>query len=378
MEEQLFMHCKDGELSFNWIMTDEQLREEADSWACLSAIGLDTEFQRTNTFYPIPALYQVSADGNLFLIDPFGISDWSPFIACLSNPNIIKVMHACMEDLELISHHLNIVPTSIFDTQLANAFQQPEYAISYARLVDNFHRIELAKGETRSDWLQRPLTDKQIKYALEDVIYLEPLYEVLSARLKSLDRESWFLDMMLRRATYLPSNPDTYYRKNKKAWALEQSELRRLKLLTAWREKTAMNENVPRKRIVWDEHLLEMTKLERLREEHIVEILPNGIATRYGDELIKVHVEAGVSKEFVEPISAPLTRHEAKISKLLRGIAIEQAESLSVAKELLARKQDAEDCIRYFKMFGKLPEEYLGWRHSIVGENFLDTLREKL
>ena len=378
MEEQLFMHCKDGELSFNWISTDAQLREAASSWGSLSVMGLDTEFQRTSTFYPIPALYQVSAGGNLFLIDPLTISDWSPFIACLNDPNIIKVMHACMEDLELISCHLNIVPNSIFDTQLANAFQQPDYSISYARLVNDVHQIELAKGETRSDWLQRPLTDKQIKYALEDVLYLESLYDVLSARLQSLGRDSWFVDMMLRRATYLPNNPDTYYKKHKKAWTLEQPELRRLKLLTSWREKMAMKENVPRKRIVWDQHLFELTKVERLQEEHIVEILPKGIAARYGSQLIKVHGEGVVSEEFIEPLSAPLTRPEAKISKLLRISAIDQAESLSLAKELLARKQDAEDCIRYFKMFKGLPEDYLGWRYSIVGEDFLKILRANL
>ncbi|MCZ6854012.1 MAG: ribonuclease D, partial [Gammaproteobacteria bacterium] len=189
------MPYKGDALSVEWVASNASLSRVIDGWD--SRIGIDTEFLRTNTFYPIPGLYQVISGDRIFLIDPLKISEWQPLVEILEDPAIVKIMHACSEDLELISHHLQAIPTSVFDTQLANAFQSQDFSTSYANLVSQQLDVELGKHETRSNWLQRPLSEDQIRYAGEDVYYLPALYESLSSNLQALGRMEWFQDLMV-------------------------------------------------------------------------------------------------------------------------------------------------------------------------------------
>ena len=186
--------CKAGVTLFSWIASDDELARAVASWPAL--IGLDTEFLRTNTYFPVPGLYQVAAGDEVCLIDPLAIDDWRPFTQYLSSPGTMQIMHACQEDLELLHHHLGVTPTNIFDTQFANAFISEDFSLSYAALVARLLQVELPKHETRSNWLQRPLSDEQLRYAVEDVVYLVPLYERLRDEMQLRGRDEWFaLDM---------------------------------------------------------------------------------------------------------------------------------------------------------------------------------------
>ena len=218
-----------------WIETDQALAEAVASWD--DCVGLDTEFIRTATFYPIPGLYQVASDTQIFLLDPLTIEDWRPFNAYLTDPSKVKVMHACQEDLELIKHHLGINPVNIFDTQFANAFVGQDFSLSYANLVRKLVDVDLQKQETRSNWLQRPLSEEQMIYAADDVIYLVPM----SGPLVCIERQ-WSFDLVLGRhgSSGLYVEPiGEYFAQVKRAWQLSPRELARLKSLCRWRENAA-------------------------------------------------------------------------------------------------------------------------------------------
>ena len=180
------MPYREEDISIYWIDSDAELARAVDSWS--SVVALDTEFIRTNTFYPIPGLYQVASDTDVFLLDPLTIEDWEPLKSYLMNPDTCKIMHACLEDLELIFAHLRIVPSNVFDTQLAHAYVSQDYSLSYARLIERYSGVLLEKEHTRSDWLQRPLSDDQLRYAVDDVVHLAAVGELLRQRLNELQR----------------------------------------------------------------------------------------------------------------------------------------------------------------------------------------------
>jgi len=365
------MPCRDDAASAEWIDSDAGLRAAAASWQAV--IGLDTEFQRTNTFYPLPGLYQVVSGERIFLIDPLAVTDFQPLVEVLEDPGRTVIMHACGEDLELLSHHLGAVPTGLFDTQLANAFQSSDYATSYANLVSQLLDVALDKHETRSDWRARPLSAEQQRYACEDVIHLPALHAVLRDRLEALDRLDWFAETMADQGRWLPTAPEDYYRGVKRAWQLNPRQLGALRGLCTWRENRARSEDLPRNRIVWDEHLFDFARRKTLREGDVWNLLPKPIARRYAGELVAEHARA-LDDEPPPPLPRPLTQAQGALSKELRQIGRVRAEALELAQELLARKRDVEACVRHYLHHGEVSPGYSGWRWPVVGEQFQQTL----
>jgi ribonuclease D len=367
------MPCKDAAASAEWILTDAELRRAVEEWQ--PVIGLDTEFQRTSTFYPLPGLYQVISGESIYLIDPLSIRDFAPLVNVLEDPGSVKIVHACGEDLELLQHHLGAAPRNLFDTQLANAFQCADFSTSYANLVAQQLGVALDKHETRSDWRQRPLSEEQVRYALEDVVYLPALYDALRRRLDSLDRLPWFEEAMAERGRFAPVPPEEYYRTLKNAWRLGRQQLGVLARLCTWREHRARAEDVPRNRIVWDEHLYTFACRRSLGEGDVWSLLPKPIARRYAGELVAEHA-AGLTAEPPPPLPKPLSQAEGAVSKVLREIGRRHAEALDLAQELLARKRDVEACVRHFIGTGELSPDYSGWRAALVGIDFRRELEQ--
>lgn len=365
------MQCRGGAISPEWITSNAELADAASTWG--DVLGLDTEFQRTNTFYPIPGLYQLVSEGRIYLIDPLLIDEWTPFKDALEDEDRSLVMHAPGEDLELMLHHLNARPTRLFDTQLAHAFVSTDFSLSYTNLVRTQLGAELGKPQTRSDWLKRPLTDAQVHYACEDVEHLPGLHARLEEQLRDLGRFEWFGETMEKQGRYEQTDPDRYYLNMKTAWRLKGSDLAVLKWLAGWRERVAMAENVPRKRVVWDEHLVTFAECRQLTEQQVWDLLPKPIAGRYADELVAEH-RAGREAEPVKKIEPPLSQHQGEILKQLREVARAQAESLGMSQELLARKRDVESCIRYYSETGELSQTYSSWREPLLGDSFRDIL----
>jgi ribonuclease D len=227
----------------------------------------------------------------------------------------------------------------------------------------------VGKPQTRSDWRRRPLSEAQVRYACEDVEHLPALHRGLTDALCELGRIEWFDETMTAQGRFAPPEPDEYYRNIRRAWRLCGRELAVLRELTGWRERTAMAENVPRNRVVWDEHLVAFAQVDELSERRVRDTLPKPIARRYTDQVLQAH-RAGRAADELERLEPPLTQAQGNISRKLRDIARREAESRSLSQELLARRRDVEGCVRHYLSSGELSEEYSGWRGELVGDKF--------
>ncbi|NNC55743.1 MAG: ribonuclease D, partial [Pseudomonadales bacterium] len=146
---------------FDYVDTSTALAALCDRAGDLPMLALDTEFVREDTYFPKPALLQLNAEGNIYLIDPLGIDDFSPLKSLLCDPGIVKVMHSCSEDMEVFNTLLGSYPVNLFDTQIAAALSGQGFSLGYQKLVEQMLGQRLEKTETRSKWLQRPLTERQ-------------------------------------------------------------------------------------------------------------------------------------------------------------------------------------------------------------------------
>ena len=377
MEAPSCMPCRGAAVSAErpdgcaWVATDRELARAATRWR--GVIGLDTEFQRTDTFFPIPGLYQVAAASGSWLIDPLAIGDWAPLVEVLTDQRTVKVLHACSEDLELFHRHLAVGPENIFDTQFAYAFLSENFSASYASLVETLLGVALPKHHTRSNWLKRPLSDAQRRYAQEDVAYLLELRDALEAKLRAAGRWDWFVEDMRRRGRYQPREPAVYFAGVKNAWKLDAGQLAVLKSLCEWREHRAMADDVPRNRIVWDEHLLEFAKSAAVDLAEVRRTLPPSVARRFGEGLVRAHGE-GCRASPQTPLPRPLSQRKGSLLRRLRDIGRGRAATLGIAPELLARQRDLERCIRRYRADGVLSETFLGWRKALLGDEFLAEL----
>ncbi len=355
----------------SWIRDEDALADAVAS--CGRVVALDTEFQRTSTFFPIAGLYQLASAEQIWLIDPLEIEDFGPFLELLEDRSVVKVMHACSEDLELLRHHLGAVPRGLFDTQFAYAFVSDRYSISLAALVEHYEGVAMESSQTRSNWLRRPLSDAQIHYAAEDVRYLVRIHDRLVEELAEKGRLEWFEQDMAERGDFRPPDPETYYLGVGKAWSLAEHELARLQSLCAWRERTAMTRDMPRRRVLEDDQLLAMARVDRLDVQDLTRYVSNGLARRYGEEIVEAHGHT-LAPEALSEVPKPLTQGESAKLKKLRAAGVAQAEDLGLAQELLARKRDVEALYRHFRAHGTLDERFAGWRKPIVGDLYQQML----
>ena len=226
---------------YQYINTTSQLQSAIEVCSGADALAVDTEFARFNTYYPNVGLIQLGTTEACFLVDPLTIDDLSPLKLILAEPSILKVFHACSEDLEVFQHAMGLIPSPIFDTQISAALMGVGFSMSYQRLVEHYLDIILSKEETRSDWLQRPLTAKQLDYAALDVVHLYEVYQMQVEELASADRLYWLMEECARLGLDIPTmvDPDEWYKKIKGTARLSRQQLNVVKVLCAWREITA-------------------------------------------------------------------------------------------------------------------------------------------
>lgn len=350
-----------------WVDSDSALAAAAAHWR--GVVGLDAEFQRTDTFHPIPALYQLASEAGVWFVDPLAIEDWTPFVEVLADPATVKVLHACPGDLELIHHHLGLHPNNLFDTQLAHAFLSEEISVGYAALVEALLGRKLPKHQTRSDWLRRPLSEEQLRYAEQDAAHLPALYAKLQGTLRASGRWNWFAEDMARLGRHVPKDPSAYFASLNKAWTLDGRQLAVLRSLCAWRERRAMADDLPRNWVVCDEHLFAFAQRDALAVADVQRALPKGVARRYARALVRAHRQ-GRHAPSAPPLPRPPSSAQNRLLAKLRTIGRQRAAALGLAPELLARRRDLQQCVRCHQANGQLPEAFRGWRHAQVGEQF--------
>jgi ribonuclease D len=356
-------------MSTPMIVTDNAvLADLCAGWINEPLLALDTEFVRETTFYPIPGLLQLGVNGGQYLIDPLTIDDWAPLRALFAAP-MPKVLHACGEDLEVFERLLGCLPQPLLDSQVGAALGGWGYGLGYQALVAQLLDIHVDKEHTRSNWVARPLSDEQCRYAALDVAHLPQLYARIAERLEQLGRLAWWREEGERVITAARTvvEPAQYYRKLTAGFRLRGPQLAALRELCAWREQLARQLDTPRGRILKDAECLEIAK--RLPQDinalkRIPDVDLRRVAAR-ADDILEIVAQAQDSPEAHWPpaIEPPLPREWGGRLNRLRDLVAERARALGLPAELLARKRDCE----YLLRTGELPEVLTGWRLAAVG-----------
>lgn len=360
-----------------WVDSSAQLAELCARWREQSAVALDTEFMRSRTFYPLPALVQIGDGKNSYLIDNLAIDDLEPLRALLLDTRVVKVMHSCSEDLETLDRLLGVVPEPIFDTQIAAALTNMGAGLGYAATVNQLLQIDLPKSETRSDWLQRPLSDSQKNYAALDVAWLPLVYGMLLKQLRELGRLEWLQEdcAALIEAARNPEPPELYYQRVKGAWRLRGVQLAVLQDLCTWREREARAQDVPRNHLLKENVCL---SLAQAMPKYLATLAQPGLEgktlRRYGETLLQIIASAGERSDIPQPLPQPLNRQQGDALKALRQKANQLAEAAELPPEILVRKKELEALVQAENP--QLEGRLLGWRRQVIGEPLLQYLAQ--
>ncbi|RKQ96390.1 ribonuclease D [Kushneria sinocarnis] len=335
-------------VAWHFIDTPEQLDEACQALKRHGVLAVDTEFMRETTFYPIPALIQLGNEEVVYLIDPTVVSPTPALRALLGGEGPLKLLHACGEDLEVLVRWLGMLPRPLVDTQLAHALQGGEPTLGYQRLVAHWCDVALPKEETRSDWLIRPLSERQCHYAVQDVAWLPAVWARLEETLSRQGRLKWLhadCERLVEAADTVRDDMQ-WYRRHRNAWRLGQRQLAALQRLCAWREHTARERNVPRNRLCSDALLFMVAEaMPRNRHElSLIDEMRPSLIKREGDALLGAVRQARELDESAlpEPLPSPISADWKKRMKALRRVVQAHAEQLALAPELLARRRELE------------------------------------
>ncbi|MEZ5572348.1 MAG: ribonuclease D [Halioglobus sp.] len=359
------------------IESDRALHQLLRQHAHCKTVIVDTEFMRRNTFYPEVALIQLCFVGDdassdiAWLIDPLTISDREPLVELLTNPGVLKVLHSASEDLEVFQRWLGVLPQPLFDTQRAAALLDIGFGLGYRALVQEICSVDLPKGETRSDWLQRPLTESQCEYAAQDVTWLLPVWEELHQRCECQDKLRWVLDDGRDAIRMLGTDVENFHLRIKKAWKLDRRQVGILAAVCRWREVTARARDKPRSWIIDDEACLQLALKDPYSPTQLRDSvgLPSAVVRRYAEELLELLAKQRAVSEAELPslLPPPLDAAGRGLIKRLKAQVRDIANELSVAPEVLVQSKDYELLLR--EQSGgefQAPVHWLGWRNTVV------------
>jgi ribonuclease D len=361
-----------------YIDTPEKLHDLCWRLADAEWLALDTEFMRETTYYPRLCLLQVGTPEVTACVDPLALPDIEPLAKLIYDPAVTKVMHACSQDMEIFYHLRGTLPAPVFDTQLAAPLLgHPEQA-GYGRLVEDVLGVRLAKTHTRTDWSHRPLSQAQLAYAADDVIYLGRLYVNLREELKRRGRLEWLAEdfAALSDSARYENPPELAWRRVKAAYKLRGSELAVVQALAAWRERTAQTENKPRGRLMKDDVLIDMARQKPGGRDQLGRIrgLHERSLKRYGDELLALIRE--FKQRTPEPLPAyvkaeDLSPEQEALADLLNAVV-----HLRAAEQALNPAQLApHKALRRLVLGHEDTEVLRGWRRRLIGEELQAVLR---
>ena len=364
-------------LASSMIASNAGLAAACRRWSAAGVIGLDTEFIRERTYFPRPALLQVSDGQGVLFVDPLEVSDFGPLAELLADPAVLVVMHACGEDLEVLDVVAGTTPRRIFDTQLAAAFAGHRFSLGYRELVAALLNIALEKGETRSNWLRRPLSPSQLHYAELDVLHLLPLHRHLSSTLEQLERASWLAEEFeqQRSGRAAGGRPEASYLRIRGRGTLSPARHAVLRRLSAWRETEAMARDMPCRHLLSDQALISLaeTPAPAGGRRNSIPGISTRFQRRYGatvaDHIGKALADGPTDADYptdLRPHTEVLTR--------LRDTARRAAESLTLAPELLATRRALESLLAASLNDEDLPPEFQGWRGTVLTPALLDCL----
>ena len=366
-----------------WITSNSELEQYCQQWIALDAVALDTEFIRTDTFYPQPGLIQLGTGSEVFLIDPLLIDQWQPFADFLSNSQVTKVLHACSEDLEVFKSLTGAVPANLFDTQLAAAYANIGFSLGYQTLLKQLLGIDVPKDETRSNWRQRPLTESQIRYASLDVVHLLEVYRQLKQCLTDKPHSDWVLeDCQKMTQGVLSSDPENAWKEVKRAWQLRPQQLAILKALCVYREQESRRLDVPRNRIIAKGSLWPLASYQPSNMQSLsgIQDMKPLVLRGHGETILKIIKSATISDQaqWPETLPPPLPKTAKDYGKQIKKIMTEQAQTLQLPVELLLPGKATTPILRTWLKDGQfsLPDSINGWRRKVLGEPLIEQLNQ--
>jgi ribonuclease D len=369
---------------FEWIDTNERLEQLCARWSNEKAIALDTEFIRTDTFYPIMGLLQIADTQGIYLIDPLAIDNKQPLQELWSNTCVVKIIHSCSEDLEVFNRYLEVLPTPLFDTQVAAAFVGIGSSMGYSNLVELLFGDLIPKDETRSDWLQRPLSSAQLNYAALDVVHLLPIYHELTQRLTEQERLQWVELECAALITKASTNNSItrHYLRIKSAWKLQPKQLAVLKVLCSWREAETRKIDIPRNRLIKDSALFDIAQRLPKNKDQLIELndVHQRFTNSYGDHCLQlIHTVLADNDNYPDRLDAPLNAQQRKLFKQLKSHVVEVSDKISLPAEYLIRKNELEEIVRYPQQTLLFtPKVLVGWRESVITKSLLSILSDRM
>ncbi len=363
------------------IESDDALANLLKRYKGSNAVMVDTEFMRRNTFYPQVALLQLcfedgSEEGAGWLVDPLKISDLQPLRELLGDAAVIKVLHSASEDLEVFQRWLGVLPQPLFDTQKAAALCGMEFGLGYRNTVLALCDEDLPKGETRSDWLQRPLSESQCDYAAMDVTWLLAVYRKLGEQCRSLGRFDWVLEEGESACRGLASDSGDFHKRIKQAWKLNPLQLATLIAICEWREAMARELDKPRGWVIDDQACMQVARLRPASMADMrsrVELAP-GALRRYGEQLLDLVAAQSAlpADQLPQPLPPPLDGAQRDRLKQLKQKLDTIAGAIGVAPQALLSGRDLEVLLRD-PAAGV--QQWQGWRKELVITPLSDYLR---
>ena len=357
------------------INDNKALREIAEQFRNSPFLAVDTEFMRERTYYPQLCLVQISDGTTAVAIDPLAKGlDLAPLWTLMRDEAIVKVFHAGQQDMEIFLHQMGQLPAPIYDTQLAAMVCGLGDQVGYDKLVKALLGDDIDKTSRYTDWSKRPLSGRQITYALDDVIYLARLYPLIKKRIADDGRTDWLDE------EYAKSNdPNTYVTSPQNAWRrlkirnMRAPSLRRLMHLAAWREIEAQKRDLPRNRILRDETLIDLagSNPKTLDDFSVIRNFPGGKVGKLAPPILEIlhKVAAMPDSDLPVPVShAHVKKPPAAIMELLRVLLKHVTDEKNIAPRLIASADDLELLARD----DNAPVRALtGWRREVFGATAL-------
>jgi ribonuclease D len=365
-------------VNYDYITTDQHLRDFCEIIAAAPIVAFDTEFVSEDSYLPELCLVQLAAGGRLAIVDPLELPDLSPLWDLLTSPGRETLVHAGREEFRFIGRYSGKRPSQWFDVQLAAGLIGLEYPASYGTLSTKLLGKSISKDETRTDWRRRPLTERQLEYALLDVADLEAIREVLHRRLSKLGRLAWLeTELADWQADLIEFETGERWRRLGGIAGLSPRALAAVRELSNWRDAEAERRNQPARRILRDDLLIEVAKRQTADPNRLraVRGMERGDLQRYLPKLAQCVEKALAMKESDLP---RLTRKSSRPQLNLLGQFLSTAlgsicRTAQVAPSLAGTAQDVRDLIAYRLNLGgftdgEVPSLARGWRAEVVGQ----------
>lgn len=348
-------------------------------------IAVDTEFFRETSYYPQIALIQIATDTIVACIDPLAFDAKPALKKLLLNNSITKIFHSCSQDLEVLFYYLGEAPNAIYDTQIANALLTEHHQIGYAALVENELGTLLDKSQTRTNWLQRPLTEKQIQYAGDDVLYLYKLQKKLEEKLQLTGRKPWFDEDSLKLACTGDSfqvATELLWKRVKGTSRLNRNKLAIVQAIAVWREQLAQKKDRTRRRILADEIIIDLA----FSTADDIQAIENIIGNKYNFEIAE---KQQLLKTITDARTTPteqcpdnrfeiLDADQKILLKSLQKLASNKAEELGISAAILSSKKELEKLILLHAQNDTSASSDLnvmqGWRLQCIGRLLQENL----